>query len=331
MTTVVIPNYNGLVYLKDCLEALEQQTYKDFEILVVDNGSTDGSIEYVANYYKSIRLIALDKNYGFTGAVNRGIKATDNEFVVLLNNDTIPAVDWLEALVKCIVSHADAFSCCSKMMQVQDENIIDDAGDGYTVFGWAYKGYDGASAEKANKTRAITSCCAGAAIYRRSIFNQIGYLNDDFFAYLEDVDLSLRAMRAGYKHYFCHDALLTHIGSATSGSKYNDFKVRISARNSVWVYQMNIAKWLKVINSLPYILGISVKFFAFKRWGFGNAYLAGIREGFKNKPSREYCQQIQGSISVRTDWFLYLSMWKDTFAYIKMKMEMKRIFGGYQK
>lgn len=320
MTTIIIPNYNGLDFLKNCLKALDKQTYKDFSVLVVDNGSNDGSVQFVRVNYANIQIMELDKNYGFTGAVNQGIRAVHTEFVVLLNNDTVPDENWLKSLVLCMELHPDAFSCCSKMVQVQDENIIDDAGDGYTIFGWAYKGYDGESIEKANRTREITSCCAGAAIYRRSIFEEIGYFNDAFFAYLEDVDLSLRALRVGYRHFFCHNAIVTHVGSATSGGKYNDFKVRISARNSVWTYRLNMACWLKVVNFIPYLFGTGLKYIAFSKKGFGKVYRQGILEGYQKKPYSVYKDQIRSEISLRKDFLLYIRMCKDTLYYLKIKL-----------
>ena len=126
------------------------------------------------------------------------------------------------------------------MIRYSERDKIDDAGDEYTILGWAYKRGDGATVNKYNKSERVFSSCAGAAIYRRKLFEEIGYFDEAFFAYMEDVDISYRANIHGYKNIYCRDALVYHIGSATSGSKYNNFKVRLAARNNIYVILKNM-------------------------------------------------------------------------------------------
>lgn len=282
--SVVIPNYNGEKYLEKCLDSLMEQSLKPDEIIIVDNDSKDKSIDIINKYKNKIKLIVLDKNYGFSVAVNRGIRESNSEYVALLNNDTELDKNWLEELVKCISSDKNIFSCCSKMLRYDNRNIIDDAGDFYTALGWEQKIGDGANACKKHMvSKEVFSACAGAAIYRKEIFDKIGYFDENFFAYMEDVDLSYRAKIYGYKNYYCADAKVYHIGSATSGSKYNNFKVKLASRNNIFLIYKNMVGWQFVLNFIFIFLGIIVKAGFFSLKGYGKAYCLGIVEGLKNR------------------------------------------------
>ena len=282
--SVVIPNYNGEKYLEKCLDSLMEQSLKPDEIIIVDNDSKDKSIDIINKYKNKIKLIVLDKNYGFSVAVNRGIRESNSEYVALLNNDTELDKNWLEELVKCISSDKNIFSCCSKMLRYDNRNIIDDAGDFYTALGWEQKIGDGANACKKHMvSKEVFSACAGAAIYRKEIFDKIGYFDENFFAYMEDVDLSYRAKIYGYKNYYCADAKVYHIGSATSGSKYNNFKVKLASRNNIFLIYKNMVGWQFVLIFIFIFLGIIVKAGFFSLKGYGKAYCLGIVEGLKNR------------------------------------------------
>lgn len=282
--SVVIPNYNGEKYLKKCLETLMEQSLKPEEIIIVDNNSSDGSIELINTYFRDkVTLIRLEENTGFSVAVNVGIKHNKSEFVALLNNDTELDEDWLKSLYYSIKDNKKIFSCCSKMLRYDNRNIIDDVGDEYTILGWAVKRGDGMISSKYNKYEEVFSSCAGAAIYRSSIFEEIGYFDENFFAYLEDMDISYRAKIYGYKNYFCPNAKIYHIGSATSGSRHNAFKVRLAARNNIFLIYKNMNSLQIVINFIFILIGILIKWIYFIKKGFGKVYISGVFEGIKNK------------------------------------------------
>ena len=135
--TVVIPNYNGLKFMDPCFKALNLQLCRDFDILVVDNGSTDGSVEWLKEH--EIPSIFLEKNTGFSGAVNVGIKASKTPYVILLNNDTEPDCHYIGEMIKAIERSPEIFSVSSKMIQLYDHSKMDDAGDMYTLLGWAFQ------------------------------------------------------------------------------------------------------------------------------------------------------------------------------------------------
>lgn len=282
--SVVIPNYNGKKYFKACMESLMEQSLKPEEIIIIDNASTDGSVEYIKdNYSEVVTLVCMDENYGFDVAVNEGIKRNKSEFVALLNNDTELDKDWLLELYKSIKSDETIFSCCSKMLRYSERNIIDDAGDEYTILGWGSKIGDGKPSEMYNESREVFSACAGAAIYRCSILDEIGLFDENFFAYLEDIDICLRARIYGYKNYYSAKSKIYHIGSATSGSRHNAFKVKLAARNNIFLIYKNMPNFQIAVNFIFIAIGIVVKWIYFSMKGLGKDYINGVREGLKTK------------------------------------------------
>lgn len=286
--TVIIPNYNGLKFLGPCMEALNRQTCRDFSVLVVDNGSTDGSVSWLRE--QQIPSIFLEKNTGFTGAVNVGIKAAETTFVLLLNNDTEAEPEFVAELLKEIRRSEKIFAVSGKMIQMYHKELMDDAGDMYSVLGWAYQRGVGRSSKKYNRPGEVFSACAAGAIYRRKVFEQIGYFDELHFAYLEDMDVCYRAKIYGYHNRYCPSAVLYHVGSATSGSKYNEFKVKLAARNQVYLNYKNMPAGQLLINSLPMAVGIGLKYGFFKKIGFGKEYAEGVKEGIA---TRKKCRRVK--------------------------------------
>ena len=285
--TVIIPNYNGLRFMEPCFAALRQQKLKEFDILVVDNGSQDGSVEWLKDH--EIPSIFLEENTGFSGAVNVGIRACETPYVILLNNDTEPYPDYVGELVRCMDRFPEVFSASSKMLQLSNRELMDDAGDMYSVLGWAYQRGVGQPASRYSRARQVFAACAGAAIYRREVFEEIGYFDESHFAYLEDIDVGYRAKIFGYKNVYCPTAKVCHVGSGTSGSKYNSFKVRLAARNSVYLNYKNMPLPQLLLNSVPLAAGMAVKYGFFRKIGFGADYVSGLKEGFS---TRKNCYKV---------------------------------------
>lgn len=275
--TVVIPNYNGLAFMEPCFAALSMQISHDFEILVVDNGSTDGSVEWLKEH--EIPSIFLPENTGFSGAVNVGIRAAKTPYVILLNNDTEPDCHYVGEMIKAIERSPKIFSVSSKMIQLHRRELMDDAGDLYSILGWAFQRGVGQPSGGYRKACRVFAACAGAAIYRREVFEEIGYFDEMHFAYLEDIDVGYRARIAGYDNVYCPTAVVYHVGSGTSGSRYNSFKVKLAARNNVYLIYKNMPGPQLALNLLPIAVGTAVKYAFFRRLGFGPDYLAGLKEG----------------------------------------------------
>ena len=277
--SVIIPNYNGMKFVNDCMVSLQKQNYKAFDILIIDNYSTDGSYEYLVDNYPEAIIKRMDKNYGFSIAVNEGIKMSETEYVLLLNNDTEVDPNFVGELVKAIEKDDKIFAVSSKMISYWDRKVMDDAGDLYNLFGWAFQKGVGRSINEYNKKSNVFTACAGAAIYRKKVFEKIGYFDEKHFAYLEDIDVGYRARIYGYKNVYCPTAIVYHMGSATSGSKYNSFKVKLSARNNIYLIYKNTPVWQFIMNFPFLFAGFTIKALFFKKIGFVKDYIAGIREG----------------------------------------------------
>jgi hypothetical protein len=236
---IVIPNYNGKQFLATCLESIFRQTFTSFQVIVVDNGSVDGSVAYLHERYPGVKVIALRENKGFSAAVNLGIAAGESPLVFLLNNDTELAPDCLAELVRAAEQRADAFFA-PKMLSYRERHILDGAGDGYLRGGVGYRlGTMERDSEVYSEERPVFGACGGAALYRRAMLDRIGLFDEDFFAYLEDVDLNFRANRAGFACRYIPAARVYHIGSATTGSRINPFTVRLSTRNNLYLLLKN--------------------------------------------------------------------------------------------
>lgn len=280
--TVVIPNYNGLRFLEECLQALYTQASgtPEYEVVLVDNGSSDGSVEFVRENYPKVRIEALTENTGFSYAVNVGIEKSAAEYVILLNNDTKVKAEFIKCLYEAIETRPQAFSVSAKMLMWDKPELIDDAGDRYCVFGWAFARGKGKPSELYHTPCEVFSACAGAAIYRRSVFDEIGLFDVEHFAYMEDIDVGYRARIFGYRNYYEPRAEVIHYGSASSGSRYNEFKASLASANNVYVVWKNMPLLQWIIN-LPFLLiGFFAKFLFFCKKGMGRIYLRGLAKGF---------------------------------------------------
>ena len=282
--TVVIPNLNGAGWLKDSIESIWAQTMQDLELIVVDNGSTDESLAIAQSYQgrPGYTLIQNDTNTGFSHAVNQGIREAKGEYVALFNNDAFAEPDWLENLIAAAEQDGRIFAVSSLMIRHFERELADDAGDYVTLLGFACKRGDGMKASRYQKPGRVFSACGGAALYRKSILDEIGLFDETFFAYYEDVDISGRANSLGYKNVYCPTARCYHICGATTGAvRYNPFKSIQSGRNSILLPYKNMPILMLLLN-LPFLVfGYLLKAAMFRLRGFGPAYGQGFKEALK--------------------------------------------------
>ena len=283
--SVVTPNYNGEKFLKTFLESLDNDNDCIGEVIIVDNGSNDASLDYLKSRTFNFPLVLIEnnENLGFAPAVNQGIKKAKNDLIFSINNDTEVMKGSIKALMDLITSADDIFSVQAKMLQYDNKELVDDVGDEYNLLAWTKKTGENHLSSEYVEVRDIFSSCAGAAMYKKSILDEIGLFDDNFFAYMEDVDLAIRSKIHGYRNLLCPDAVVYHIGSATSGSRYNEFKVKLAARNNVWVVYKNFPIPLKILNFIFLFFGFLIKYLFFLKNGFGSTYLAGIREGLSTR------------------------------------------------
>lgn len=297
---IVIPNWNGRHMLEVCLPSLYSQNYKDFTVFVVDNGSTDDSVDYLRTTYPEVEILELHRNSGFSTAVNRGIEAGVREWVLLLNNDIEMAPNCLAHLAQQAEREPQIRIFALKMLSFTNRTVLDGAGDGVLRGGVGYRlGTMEPDSIQYNLKREVFGACGGAALYHRSLFGEIGLFDEDFFAYLEDVDFNMRAVRAGNRCCYLPGAVVYHIGSATTGSKINKMTVRLTTRNNIYVVCKNYSL-LMLIRFLPSFLVYQFFWFAFViKKGQIIAYLSGIIEAFPRifQMTRKRRKQDQATLS----------------------------------
>lgn len=253
--SVIIPNWNGKDMLKTCLASLKKQTFKDFEVVVVDNGSIDGSVNYIEKFFPEVKLVKLPKNTGFAPAVNLGIKICVGEMIMLLNNDTEVDKDCLKLLVNTATVKKEVGFIAAKILNFKNRNIIDSAGDYIDAVGHSDNiGRGEKDGEKFSKPGFIFLATGGGTLFKREVFEKIGFFDHDFFAYMEDVDFCLRAQLRGIKGWYEPKAKIYHIHKATS-SRNPGFTEYLQYRNMTITVLKNFPKevflkdfnWLKII------------------------------------------------------------------------------------
>jgi GT2 family glycosyltransferase len=231
--SVVIPNWNGAHHLPTCLDALRAQVYPSIEVIVTDNASQDNTLELLAAQYPEVRVVALPENRGFTGACNAGMETAEGDYVSLLNNDTEVDPGWVAAIVDTFDRHPEAGLVASKMLLFDERDRFHTAGDLYRVDGrLVNRGVWERDEGQYDREEYVFSACGGSAAYRRSMLNEIGLLDDDFFFSCEDMDLAWRAQLAGYRCIYAPNAIVYHRLAATGGGVTASY---YDGRNTIWI------------------------------------------------------------------------------------------------
>lgn len=287
LVSVVILSWNSAEHLPHCLDSLSLQTLQDFEIIVVDNGSSDqGTNELEQRYPRlDLRVERLPSNLGFAVANNVGARLARGRWLALLNADAFPRPDWLEKLLDAANRYPEFSFFCSRQLQFARRDLLDGAGDEYHISGLAWRRfYSYPTREYGLKEEEVFSACAAAAIYKRDDFLEVGGFDESYFAYFEDVDLSFRLRLAGGRCLYVPQAEVCHVGSASSG-KTSAFVMYHGHRNLVWTFFKNMPGAL-FWRYLPLHLGMNI-FFAvsFLLRGKGAAVLRAKIDAFYKLPA----------------------------------------------
>ncbi len=238
--TVAIATYNGRGLLEVVLPSLARQRYRDFDVLVVDDASTDDTVTWLRGHWPTVRVVEHPRNRGVTAAFNTCLAATDTELVGLFNNDIELHPDCLQELVDAMRAHPDAAAAAAKLLDYRDRTVLDGTGDIYTWGGEANRrGQGERDIGQFDEPEAIFSVCGGAAVYRRSAIDRVGTFDERFYAICEDVDWSFRAQLAGYSCRYVPTAVAYHMGSATLGRGATDFALYHNWRNAIWLVAKN--------------------------------------------------------------------------------------------
>ncbi|HEY5159826.1 MAG TPA: glycosyltransferase family 2 protein [Gaiellaceae bacterium] len=242
LVSVVIPNWNGRAFLPACLGALRNQTYRELEIVLVDNHSTDDSVAFARAHYQDVKVVNLDENLGFAKAMNAGISASESDYIACLNNDTEASPQWLSELVACMERHPKAAAVASKMLDQRRPDLLDGAGDIMTRYLRAYpRGKGEQDAGQYDEELEVFGASGGASLWRAEALREIGLFDEDLFAYYEDVDLSFRARLAGYECWYAPLAVVLHAGSGTSAPAEGKFTHYHAVRN----------RWSVIVKDAP--------------------------------------------------------------------------------
>jgi GT2 family glycosyltransferase len=298
LISIVIPNYNGSAYLGNCLDSLASQTYKRMEIVVVDNASRDRSVEIVQNAALEAILVRESRNLGFAAGVNAGIRASQGDWVAVLNNDTETAPDWLTQCVRAIQNHPGAAFLACRILDYADRNHIYSAGDCFLRAGIGYRrGQQQVDREDFHQECEIFAASGCAGLYRREVFEKVGGFDERFFAYLEDVDLGLRLQAAGFEGYYVPKAEVYHHGAATSGGEFSPLSVRLRTQNSLLILLKSLPGQVLVRCTPMIILGqLSWLWRAVRHRRFGS-YVKGLVNAILLAPS-----MIKGRATLRPYW-----------------------------
>jgi GT2 family glycosyltransferase len=320
LISIVIPNYNGARYLETCLRSLQSQTYTKIEVVVVDNASKDHSAAIIQAVAPEAILLQQNRNRGFAGGANAGIGASHGEWVAILNNDTEAAKDWLAECVYAMQNHPDAAFLAGKILEFSDRHKLYSAGDCYLRAGIGYRrGQEQQDGEDFQRECEIFSASGCAALYRRAVLEEMEGYDEDFFAYLEDVDLGLRLQATGYRGYYLPRAEVYHHGAATSGGEFSPLAVRLRTRNSLLLLLKSVPATL-LLRCLPMIFAAQaswiLRVMAHKRLvsyvkGLGGAFLlapsmigkrARLRPYWRNSRRKFWQRILQSESLARKDF-----------------------------
>lgn len=240
LVSVIVLNWNGAAFLPRCLDALQAQTFQDFEVLVVDNGSTDQSVSDVEARWPSFRLVRLGQNLGFAIANNRGAELARGHWLAFLNNDAFPHADWLQQLVDAAIARPDFSFFASRLVYAGDPDRMQSAGDVLHVSGFAWSRGNGLPVEEIHlRPMEVFSPCAAAAMYLRQAFLEVGGFNQDFISHLEDVDLGFRLRLAGKRCLYVPSAVVEHLVSASYGVESGRAVYQVQ-RNVIWMFHADM-------------------------------------------------------------------------------------------
>lgn len=294
--TVVVVNWNGGRFLEPCLTALLAQTFRPHEIIVVDNASSDGSLE-IARRFPSVHLIALEQNTGFARGNSLAIEAAsaESEWIALINLDAFAAPRWLEALLAAAESNPQFDVFGSQLINAADSTLLDGTGDAYHISGLAWRTAHGVPVSHLRESECeIFSPCAAAVLYRRNALLKAGSFDEDYFCYVEDVDLGFRLRLVGYRCLYVPQSVAHHVGSGTTGGQHSDFAVYHGHRNLVWTFVKNMPSllfWLLLPLHVALNL-VSIVWFALR--GQGRVILRAKRDAVLGLPKMwRKRQQIQ--------------------------------------
>lgn len=308
--SIIVVNYNSGDFLQGALTSLAAQTRRDFEVILVDNASSDGSINNLeTSGLPNFRLMAETENHGFARGNNLGVAHAQGAWIVLLNPDAEAQPDWLEQIAASMTRHPKVSSFASLQLRLGDNDVIDGAGDNYLIFGIPWRGGYGRSRKTLPEEGECFSPCGASAVIRKSLFLKVGGFDERLFCYCEDVDLGFRLQLMGERCVFIPEAIVQHAGGGSS-DKVSGFAVRLGTRNRLWVYVKDMPLALLILGAPLHVAltaAILVRGLSTNR--FKDAWI-GLMEGLKGLgPVWADRKNIQAQRLVKTTELLRIMAW----------------------
>lgn len=307
--SVLIVNYNAGPLLQDAINSLKKQTFKDFEVVVVDNDSQQNPItELNTDGLPSVRLVREKTNHGFAKGNNLAAKLANGTWLALLNPDAVADPNWLEQIHSATARHNECRVFACGQINMDEPELLDGAGDAYFAFGIPWRGgFEHPISALPNKDSHCFSPCGASAVYERDLFLQLGGFDERFFCYCEDVDLGMRLQLSDEKCVFLPDAIIYHKGSATSG-RYSYFTMYHGFRNRTWTYLKNMP-WFVLLPTFPGHLALMIYIYLHN---MGHADLKGMRKGMWDGLKGGFALRWKGEYTVKPSrkaiWNLIRSM-----------------------
>lgn len=283
MISIVIPNYNGVEHLKTCYPSILRQTYKEFQIVLVDNGSKDDSVEYTSSVFPDAKILKLGYNSGFARAVNEGIKyslsALGADYILLLNNDIECSDNFLDEAIKAFEKYPDASICAVKMLNYYNREIFDDAGDFIKKNGGSplARGHGEKDTGQYDTDEYIFGACAGAAFYKAEVFRKAGYFDESFFAYYEDIDFSFRSQLLGNKCIYSPKAICYHKRGGTSSVATHGFQTEMCERNLILMRYKNYPLSVLILYQPLFFIARLKRYYSYIRYHSFVIFLRALR------------------------------------------------------
>ena len=302
LISIIVLTWNSASHISTCLTHLTHQTIKDFEVIVIDSASDDNAFQDILIKYPKLKfqIEYNTSNFGFSVANNIGAQIAKGKWLVFLNADAFPEPDWLEKLFESAEKNPDYTFFSSRQIQANDPEYLDGAGDAYHVSGLAWRnGYNHKTTKSKYEQKEVFSACAAAALIEHDIFLEMGGFDEDFFSYFEDVDLGFRLRLQGKKSLYVPDAVVHHVGSASTG-KRSDFSVYYGYRNMIWTFFKNMPSpliWfllpIHISTLIFFVLYLSLR-------GQGKVILQAIFDAIKGMPNiLQKRQIIQHNIKIK--------------------------------
>lgn len=303
--SIIIPNWNGKELLQDCLDSLKKQSYSVSETILVDNDSKDDSINFVSKKFPAVKIIKLNKNFGFAKAINEGVKASKAEYVIFLNNDTAVDKDFVKNLVACADAHKEVISVNSKLLNFYNRKKIDGVGIIINEVGQARSiGWQEEDHGQHDKESYILGATGGASLFRREQFLKLGGFDENYFMYSEEVDFAFRAQFAGFKSIFYPKAIVYHKHKATAKkqpAKIEYWQFRNTTQTLIKDFPDFILfkrwRWLKII-----LVHLNTIFYQIKKGFWLTPFLADLWIIFHLPELLKERRKIQSNIKVSEEY-----------------------------